>query len=207
MGARSKPKRREATTAPRRAPSSVEGESIVGAIVDAARELIAIEGLDRVTTNRIADRAGVSVGSLYQYFPNKESIVVAVARLLDERATDAIVAALGDALEDDGDAIEALVGAMARAGDDARIRAALFAEAPAGWTEETRARGDQRVCDALAKRLGDRAHDRAAFVAYHAALSVTRAALLQQPELLGDAAFRRELTHLVRAYVDGARRG
>jgi AcrR family transcriptional regulator len=204
MGARSKPKRREATTAPRRAPSSVEGESIVGAIVDAARELIAIEGLERVTTNRIADRAGVSVGSLYQYFPNKEAIVVAVARGLDERAADAIVAALEG---DDGDAIEALVGAMTHRGEDARARAALLEDAPAGWTEETRARGDRRVCDALAKRLGDRAHDRTAFVAYHAALSVTRAALLQRPELLGDAALRRELTHLVRAYVDGARRG
>src|SRR5262249_49825865 len=139
MGARSKPKRHEATTAPRRAPSSVEGEAIVDAIVDAARELIAVEGLDRVTTNRVADRAGVSVGSLYQYFPNKEAIVAAVARRLDERAADAIVAALEG---NGGDAIEALVGAMTRAGEDVRARAALLAEAPAGWTEETRARGD-----------------------------------------------------------------
>ena len=37
--------------------------------------IIEEEGLVRVTTNRVAERAGVSVGSLYQYFPNKESLI------------------------------------------------------------------------------------------------------------------------------------
>ena len=40
--------------------------------------MLASEGLDAVTTNRVAELAGVSIGSLYQYFPNKEALVAAV---------------------------------------------------------------------------------------------------------------------------------
>ena len=48
------------------------------AILQAAAEVIVDQGYDRASTNRIATRAGVSIGSLYQYFPNKESILVAL---------------------------------------------------------------------------------------------------------------------------------
>jgi AcrR family transcriptional regulator len=47
----------------------------VAAILEAAAEVIDDVGWSRASTNRIAERAGVSVGSLYQYFPNKESIL------------------------------------------------------------------------------------------------------------------------------------
>jgi AcrR family transcriptional regulator len=47
----------------------------VEAIVQACRQVLAEEGAERLTTNRIAEVAGVTVGSLYQYFPNKEAIL------------------------------------------------------------------------------------------------------------------------------------
>ena len=54
-------------------------------VLDAAEELLATEGTDALTTTRIAAEAGVAVGSLYQYFPDKETIVDALAgRYLDE---------------------------------------------------------------------------------------------------------------------------
>jgi AcrR family transcriptional regulator len=52
----------------------------VRAILEAAAQLLEAHGPDGVTTDRIAERAGVSVGSLYQYFPGKEAIVATLAR-------------------------------------------------------------------------------------------------------------------------------
>src|SRR6185503_770897 len=50
----------------------------VDALLEATARILVREGFDRASTNRIADVAGVSIGSLYQYFPNKEALVAAV---------------------------------------------------------------------------------------------------------------------------------
>jgi AcrR family transcriptional regulator len=52
----------------------------VRAILEAAAQVLERDGLAAATTDRIAERAGVSVGSLYQYFPSKQAIVLALAR-------------------------------------------------------------------------------------------------------------------------------
>lgn len=59
----------------RKKPRQQRSKQMVHAILQAAAELFAQLGYARATTNKIADRAGVSVGSLYQYFPNKDSIL------------------------------------------------------------------------------------------------------------------------------------
>ena len=53
---------------------------MVDDIVEATWKVLAEEGYAAASTNRIAERAGTSVGSLYQYFPNKDAIVAAVQR-------------------------------------------------------------------------------------------------------------------------------
>ena len=58
---------------------------MVERILDAARELLVQEGHERLSTNRIASRAGISPGSLYQYFPDKASVLAAV---VDRYAAD-----------------------------------------------------------------------------------------------------------------------
>jgi AcrR family transcriptional regulator len=67
--------------APRKFPHQPRAQETVKAILQAAAELIAEQGYAGMTTNRIAERAGVSIGSLYQYFPNKSVILT---RLLEE---------------------------------------------------------------------------------------------------------------------------
>jgi AcrR family transcriptional regulator len=62
----------------RRAPGGEKAEALVRAVVDAAIAELAEHGHAGLTTNRVAERAGVSIGSLYQYFPNKEAIAAAV---------------------------------------------------------------------------------------------------------------------------------
>ena len=61
---------------------------MVDALVEATARVLVEDGFDRASTNRIAKVAGVSIGSLYQYFPNKEALVVAVVdRHMDEVAS------------------------------------------------------------------------------------------------------------------------
>jgi AcrR family transcriptional regulator len=64
---------------PRKRPRQDRSRALVEAIVEAAAKVLAQQGRDAVTTNAIAIRAGVSIGSLYQYFPNVEAILAAVA--------------------------------------------------------------------------------------------------------------------------------
>jgi AcrR family transcriptional regulator len=63
---------------PRKAASQQRSRATVDALVEATARILVKEGFDKASTNRIAQVAGVSVGSLYQYFPGKEALVVAV---------------------------------------------------------------------------------------------------------------------------------
>jgi hypothetical protein len=55
----------------RKRPKQARSTDLVAAILEAAAQVLAKEGAPRFTTARVAERAGVSVGSIYQYFPNK----------------------------------------------------------------------------------------------------------------------------------------
>jgi AcrR family transcriptional regulator len=59
----------------RKQPQQARSHQLIEAVLDAAVQVLMKEGAQRFTTARVADRAGVSVGSLYQYFPNKASIL------------------------------------------------------------------------------------------------------------------------------------
>jgi AcrR family transcriptional regulator len=81
-------------TAPRKEPRQERARATVDAILAATARVLVKEGYERASTNRIAEAAGVSVGSLYQYFPSKEALVSALierhssemVRYLEERA-------------------------------------------------------------------------------------------------------------------------
>jgi AcrR family transcriptional regulator len=65
---------------PRKAPRQKRSQNTMDVILQATGELICARGLDGFGTNQIADRAGVSIGSLYQYFPDKEAILACMIR-------------------------------------------------------------------------------------------------------------------------------
>ncbi len=85
---------------------------MVSAILEAAARILETQGLDALTTNAVADRAGVSVGSLYQYFPGRSAILAELTRR--ERA---LLKAR----------IDALAGALQRATLEVAIRALVDA--------------------------------------------------------------------------------
>ena len=70
--------RRKKGHAPKKRPKQARSRMTVGSILEAAVQLLSQDDVDRLSTNRIAERAGVAVASLYQYFPNKEAILGAL---------------------------------------------------------------------------------------------------------------------------------
>jgi AcrR family transcriptional regulator len=63
---------------PRKTPVQARAAVTVEAIFEATIQILLSHGADRLTTTRVAERAGVSVGTLYQYYPNKQSLLFAV---------------------------------------------------------------------------------------------------------------------------------
>src|SRR6201992_634700 len=72
---------------PRKSPVQARSSASVEAILDATIQVLLSVGKERLTTTKVAQRAGVSVGTLYQYFPNKSALLqAALKRHLDEVA-------------------------------------------------------------------------------------------------------------------------
>src|SRR3954462_1833162 len=69
------PKPRRPVISSRKVPQQARSTELVAAILEAATQVLAKEGASRFTTARVAEKAGVSVGSVYQYFPNKAAIL------------------------------------------------------------------------------------------------------------------------------------
>src|SRR3954452_2443332 len=82
-------------TNPRKRASQERSRALVDALVEATARILVRDGFDRASTNRIAEEAGVSVGSLYQYFPGKEALVAA----LIEKHIDEMMALFASAFE------------------------------------------------------------------------------------------------------------
>ena len=75
---------------PRKSPVQARSAASVDAILEATVQVLLASGKERLTTSRVAARAGVSVGTLYQYFPNKNSLLQAVLRLHFAHVTSAV---------------------------------------------------------------------------------------------------------------------
>ncbi len=75
---------------PRKTPLQARSSASVEAILQATLQVLVSVGKERLTTTRVALRAGVSVGTLYQYFPNKSALLQACLRHHMDRVTEAI---------------------------------------------------------------------------------------------------------------------
>jgi AcrR family transcriptional regulator len=188
-----------AKTRPRKTPKQERSRETVGVLVEATGRVIQGEGLRGATTRRIAERAGVSVGSLYQYFPGRDALVAAyLERCL--AADVATLAAMVDELR--SEPLEVLVDRVARAFlrrhlEQRELYGEIFeAVAIVDWTDEVRATVAELV-RMLATHLRERSDvqvrdpELAAFAVVHALRAVMSAATVAAPagldeEALGD---------------------
>lgn len=182
------------------------------AVLDASALLLERDGIRGLSTNTVARVAGVSVGSLYQYFPDAKAIVAELARGLE--ATALVLAAeeavrLRDASARELTARVAALGSSPRFGTG-KLRRILLREVPRGWILRESRSTNAVITSAITaffalrpEEVRPRALERAVFVAQHAIEGLVEAVLLADPEALTSEPVERELFHLAWAYLAG----
>lgn len=88
---------RKPLTNPRKSASQERSRATVDALIEATARILVKDGFDKASTNRIAQEAGVSIGSLYQYYPSKEALVAAVVDRHNEEIMRVVRGALANA--------------------------------------------------------------------------------------------------------------
>jgi len=123
--------RRSSSLSSRKQPQQARSTELVAAILDAAVQVLAKEGAQRFTTARVAEKAGVSVGSLYQYFPNKAAILFRLQSDEWRQTSELLRGILEDVARPPPERLRMLVHAFIRSEcDEAAMRVALHDAAP-----------------------------------------------------------------------------
>jgi AcrR family transcriptional regulator len=197
----------------RKLPQQPRAKETVRAILEATAQILDRESLDAATTKRIAEVAGVSIGSLYQYFSHRDAILEA----LQDREFERTIAVMQTVFADgnlDKSPIETVTAAL-------RGLADLYAQSP-GLHRVLTIEGlrvakaervhafDRKVIELVryfltATRAPLRVHDveAASFIIYQSVRATMLAHLLERPHGLDADRLIRELTHFLTAYVLG----
>jgi AcrR family transcriptional regulator len=194
---------------PRKQPQQDRSKVTVEAILQATAHILTEEGYDKVSTNRVAEVAGVSIGSLYQYFPNKESLIAALA----QQHTDDMVALVEANLQNiDDEPIPQVLGRIISAAIAAHavnpdLHRVLNEEVPR--RDRRRNLADQKVAGMLrtylehnVNRLHPQNLDLTAFILARTVEALTHAAVLDYPELLAtQGELEQEITMMLAKYL------
>jgi len=203
-------RRRRRTT---RAPQQRRARETVQAILDAVSRILKRDGVEAVTTNRIATTAGVSIGSLYQYFRDKRSILVAIRdRHVEQMAAMVEGALLRQAARSLDEILRSLVESMVEAHvRDRELFALLLMELP---EDAATARDlDLRLGNALRLALAAGAPEldpsldveRLLFVLRPLLASLAHAVALQRPARLSRAVATDEAVRVILSYIGSYR--
>ena len=195
----------------RRTPKQERARATVDAILEATAQLLVAEGTGRVSTNRIAKRAGVSVGTLYQYFPDKNAIIRALGEQTLERQFVAFEEELLQLVASEPD-LEASVRALVKGIlDQKRVQPELSrvlltsgAVGTEDWTQEWLDKQRKLVRSALhvhRTTLRDGDPDVMAYVITTAFEFLLQNALVHEPALIRDGRLADELAELAVRYL------
>lgn len=192
----------------RKLPRQARAKRSIEAIFEATAHIVASEGAEGLSTNKVAQQAGVSIGTLYQYFPTKEAIVVAMIaqerlRVMSE-LQDMLVSAVQAARDPQAilrDRIRALLSAM---GTGSHLNRAMVRLAWHMDHHEQVAQAQREGTEHLAIALTAWKHPSLRpptpamlFVATRAVIGVIRSASLENSPLLGSAELEDELVRMV----------
>ncbi len=204
-------KPRQTIETKRRIPRQSRAAETVTAILEGAAQILEAGGLAAFTTNAVAERAGVSIGTLYQYFANKNALLLALAR----REMEIALADVGRALGGESDpSLEGRVRAMVRTiihafrGRQRARKAVVQAILAQGIGIELMAPVASFIAAAGAE-VGSGAHPilpalsrEQLFVMTRATLGAIRAAVLEEQPFLRSRAFEDEVVRMAVAYLD-----
>ena len=204
-------KDRQDIVSQRRKPTQARARATMDMIFEATARIIERNGIAALNTNRIAERAGISIGSLYEYFPNKDAILIAMARQRlaeDERLVRQALTG-PDADQNVSLARRAIHALVALHEHRPKVRRAIMAVHLAHGFGSEHARPVQEIAELVVQRntrlLGDKTAavlDHASlFVITRAVIGVIRAAFEERSLLPGTKSLEDELVRLVEAYL------
>ena len=208
-------KRTKPQLEPRKTPVQSRSNASVGAIREATIQVLLKVGKERLTTTRVAARAGVSVGTLYQYFPNKSSLLQAVLREHMEEVGSTIEAVCRRMR---GAPLDEMADALAREFIAAKLKnleasqALYFVSDDVGGAEIVRRLGGRSIAavtemlDSSGVTFRQSTHVVAmALMSAIAGVSKRMLEASQSPETI--AALKQELMVMVRAYLNACTLG
>lgn len=195
---------------PRKAPRQSRSQATVTAILDATAHILVERGFAAASTNAVAERAGVSVGSLYQYFPNKEALIAAVRVRHGEQMMDVIQRALTRAM--DATLADALAGLIEATVEAHRVDADLhrLLEQQFGGAERHLLHDEyvdvmeDRIVALLARHRDQIAVTDlklASYMLMNAAHGLVHAVVLQRPKGVSLKAATQEIVRMMSAYL------
>jgi len=199
---------------PRKTPVQARSAVTVDAILSATIQVLLAEGQERLTTTRVAYRAGVSVGTLYQYFPNKKALLRAVL----ERHLDEVVSSIERACREyrscslDEMASGVITAFLEAKMKSVRTSAALYAVAADVDGNRIAREAGRRTCDALASMLASGTAKletepmRLAELLHGAMTGIARRLIESPTPHKLHESYRAELIRLVSAYLNASTR-
>ena len=198
---------------PRKSPAQERSRFTVEQIVQAATQVFSERGYAGATTNHIAERAGVSIGSLYQYFPNKEAILVTLAKRHVEIAGNLLMGLVAERNLIETDLTEVLrpfiQATLELHTGNPRLNYVILSEAvwSAEAMEQVHALEDQFI-DQLAltldthRQVSVKNSRHAAYIVVHAIKNLAHEFVIHPPAGMSEKAFVEEMVELVGGYLN-----
>lgn len=197
----------------RKKPRQARAEATMAAIVEAAAQILEREGDEAATTAAIAERAGVSIGSVYQYFDNRDAILGAVIRRDRETLSAEIARRIAEGNAASAEAlVRSVVAALLAVMRPRRTRRRLIALGAALRAQSADEialmidRTGAMIAAVSARYPNDIARPLTpvrAYVLTRAVMGALRAALMENAKVLDDPAFEEELVRLALGYLRG----
>ena len=207
------------STKPRKQPQQERSKVTVEAILEATTHILTEEGYDKANTNRIAERAGISIGSLYQYFPNKESLMAALIEQHSNEMVELVETKLTHLFDSPLEIVvpESIKAVIAAHAINPRLHQVLSEEIPRLGKSIQMEQAQERIAQILRSYLeqlavcdNNRWRDCIApqnlemtvFILCRTVDALTHAAVIEYPDFGKDDRFEVEVSNLLLSYLN-----
>lgn len=199
------------STNPRKQPQQDRSRVTVEAILEATTHILTEEGYEKANTNRIAERAGISIGSLYQYFPNKESLMAALIEQHSNQMAEMVETKLNHLFDSPLETVvpELIRAVIAAHAINPRLHQVLSEEVPRLGKLIQMEQAQARIAQILTYYL-DRWRDSiepqnlemTVFILCRTVDALSHAAVIEYPDFVKDDRFEIEVSNLLLSYLN-----
>jgi AcrR family transcriptional regulator len=199
------------STKPRKQPQQDRSKVTVEAILEATTHILTEEGYDKANTNRIAERAGISIGSLYQYFPNKESLMATLIEQHSNEMAELVETKLNNLFDSPLEIVvpELINAVIAAHAINPRLHQVLSEEIPRLGKSIQMEQAQARIAQILRSYLErwrdsiePRNLEMTVFILCRTVDALSHAAVIEYPDFIKDDRFEIEVSKLLLSYLN-----